>query len=106
MAGELETVRIENPDNRDDYIVIAKNDFDPEAHVLFTAEVAVPATPSEPPPEDPRNLLIDQALDTTVSNLGPWLNAQDDVELLSRLLVEEQRTSAIALIKSRITALQ
>ena len=106
MAYEVKTVRIENPDNVSDYIVIAEADFDPKINKLFRGDEGVPAVPTGPPPEDLAAGLIAEGLDITVAKLGPWLQDQTSMEMLVRLQDQETRRSALALIKSRIETLK
>ena len=106
MAYERKTVRITNPDAPHDYIVIAEADFDASTMSLFQG-----ATPSvlqdDPQPDEyPAAALIAVGLDVTVARLGPWLADQRDVGMLVRLLDQETRASAKALITSRINAIK
>lgn len=107
MAYEVPTVRIQNPDNADDYIVIAQSDFDPaQGHRLFQGGTQSPLVDDPQPGEYPQAALIAEALDVTVARLGPWLAEQGDIGMLVRLLDMEKRASAKALINSRINALK
>lgn len=104
MAYEIATVKIENPDNRDDYIVIAKAKFDPDRHRLFgSPKTTLVAKVS---PAYPDIAVVDEGLSISVARLGPWLAEQSSIELLVRMLDLEKRISAKTLIISRINALK
>jgi hypothetical protein len=107
MAYEVSTVQITNPDNPNDYIVIAQKDFDPKTMELFKGATPEPVLQDDPQPEAyPDSALIAEGLDLTVSKLGPWLGRQTSIEMLTRLQTQETRRSALALIKSRLATLQ
>ena len=106
MAYERETVQIVNPDNHDDYIVIAKDDFDPKEHRLFRSGQPAPLEGAKEPEAYQFADVLKSALDVTVARLGPWLAEQSDVELLVRLLDLEPRKSAKRLIEDRLAAIR
>ena len=100
MPIKVKTVRIQNPDKKNDFMVIAEADFNPSEHLLFAGVEEVPVEQPQSPAGDSLS-----GLDLTVARLGPWLNDQHDIEMLTQLEEHETRRSALALIKSRIEAL-
>jgi|TARA_Y100000310_G_scaffold297406_1_gene330384 hypothetical protein len=111
MAYEVATVKIENPDNADDYIVIAKSAFDPsQGHRMYREPLVSepPQAPVEPPSSAGgyRVDLVETGLHISVARLGPWLAEQTSIEMLVRMMDQDKRASAKALVSSRINALK
>jgi hypothetical protein len=116
----VDTVKIVNPNNPEDFIIIASADFaEGQPHVGHgiaamerwdprKSATPEPARPDGSPPEDnlPQSARLAELKTMTVAELGPKVAEETDVELLVRLLDIESRTTAKALIQDRLDELE
>jgi len=105
--GTIPTVRIQDPDRPGDFLLINRADYDPDIHQPFGKNPPPPAPPRPRPKLSlSQRMLVQVGLGITVARLGPWLEEQEDVELLERLLDVEPRSTARALIQRRLRDLE
>lgn len=117
--SEVPTVKIVNPHNPNDFIIIAESDFkEGEPHTGHGISAMVrwresqvqspaPARPDgESPPDYSNAARVGELKLMTIAELGPAISDEGDVEMLVRLLDLETRTSARALIQRRLDYLE
>ena len=113
-----DVVKVVNPHNPDDYIIIKRDEFKPgEPHAghgiasmqEWKGSVAKPAparSTGEPPAEYPQSARLAELKLMTVAVLGPEVEKIEDSEFLVRLLDIETRVTARAVIEDQLAVLE
>ena len=118
------TVRVVNPDNEDDFIVVGRDEFDPVTMEVWPEgkkpdpharrrRAAAEGDPGEGDGDngndandgDSDDDPIEELLNLTVADLGPRVAEINDPDILAQLKAREERVSAVALIQDRLDAL-
>lgn len=87
--AEVPTVRIQNPSNPDEFLIINESDYDPAEHTLWGEAEAG-----------------DPLLDETVADLKDDLPGIEDTDRLEALLGAEDRVTAVEAIEDRLAELE
>lgn len=95
--AEVPTVRVVNPSNPDEFIIINEADFDPDEYTLWEERDAG----DEESTED-----SDPLLEGTVGELEEALPEIEDVDRLEALLEAEDRVTAVEAIEDRLEELE
>lgn len=91
--AEVPTVRIQNPSNPDEFIIVNEADYDPTEHTLWE-ERGEESSDADP------------LLDETVADLKDALPGIEDTERLEALLGAEDRVTAVEAIEDRLAELE
>lgn len=95
--AEVPTVRVVNPSNPDEFIILNESDYDPDEYTLWEERDAGGEEPSE---------VSDPLLEGTVGELEEALPEIEDTDRLEALLEAEDRVTAVEAIEDRLEELE